>query len=109
MLSIKPGAKIEGLQPEMVLGLMIISSIFECYNYNCVLTEATGSQHMENSLHYKGLAVDLRTKHINNLATKIEIVHRCSEALGKDFDVVFEGQGQDNEHLHCEWQPKEEK
>ncbi len=106
MISIKPGAKIKGIQPEILLGLMVIHSVFEHFHYSCVVTEATGSVHMENSLHYKGYALDIRTNHISNLATKNEITRRCAETLGEDFDVILECQGQASEHLHVEFDPK---
>ena len=64
------------------------------------LTSANDSNHMNNSLHYKDMAIDLRTK---NLTTEqLSRARRTLEdALGASFDVVVEPT-----HLHIEHDPK---
>ena len=105
-ISIKPGALVTGVQPELILGLMIIQRVFDSYGYETVITEATGGQHMQGSLHYKGLAADLRSKHIVTPAIKSRILLESKLCLGDEFDMILEDPNGPNEHLHLEFQPK---
>lgn len=107
MLSIKFGAKICGLQPELLLGISIIKSVLDSYNVDTVITEVTGGKHMEGSLHYKGFGVDIRSKHIKSTKVKQNILLKCRETLGAEFDILLECEGAINEHFHIEFQPKE--
>ena len=38
---------------------------------------------------------------------QMTLVEMIDGALGPDFDVIWEAQGLDNEHLHVEYDPKE--
>ncbi len=100
MLLLKPGVRITGLRPELVLALVAIERAFQEAGYECVVTSGIDSKHSTGSMHYSGSAVDLRTRHVPaqdlpNLVTRIR------ECLGEDFDVVLE-----TDHLHAEFQPK---
>lgn len=107
MISIKPGAKIKGIKAEMLLGLAVIEGVFEKYGFEVVLTEGTGAHHMVGSLHYEGLAVDLRSQHILGDAIKYKILSDCVHSLGDDFDMILENIKTSTEHFHCEFQPKD--
>ena len=68
----------------------------------CVITSASDGKHGPNSLHYKGKALDLRTKNL-----RPEQVHPVYVALNEalspgGFDVVLE-----TDHIHVEFDPKE--
>ena len=94
------GAKVNGIQPEMVLAFLIASSLYDNYVVKCVMTEATGGKHSEGSLHYVGLAIDLRTRDMTEKMAEV-IVKKVKEALGDQYDVVLE-----KDHIHIEFQPK---
>jgi len=100
MLTIKEGVGILGLRPELLLAGMVVHSVYLHYGYDCVITEITGGKHMAHSLHYKGLAIDIRTRNIkeNHLG---DIVQTLKAALGESYDVVLE-----STHLHVEFDPK---
>lgn len=66
----------------------------------CVVTSGRDGQHMEGSKHYEGKAIDFRTFHLH-LHELDAVVKAAKNALGKDFDVVVEG-----DHLHVEKDPK---
>jgi hypothetical protein len=105
MISLKPGLVASGVRPETLLAIMVVDSILSRHNIPLVLTELTGAKHMEGSLHYKGLAVDLRSKVIPREILD-NVVFEIKEALGSQYDVVLEAKDQDNEHMHVEFDPK---
>ena len=70
----------------------------------CTITSANDSKHSEKSLHYNGCALDFRTK--DYAGDKQALRDRIKAALGPDFDVVLEALGEDNEHIHVEYDPK---
>lgn len=106
MISIKEGVKLEGLTPEILLGLSIVEKVFEKYGIEVVITEATGGDHQQGSLHYQGKALDIRSKHIFEYALKEKILEKCRQKLGVSFDMILEGFGEDREHFHVEFDPQ---
>jgi hypothetical protein len=100
MLSLKPGVKIDKLQPQMVLALIVAHEVYRDLGAPCTVTAGNDGAHMAGSLHYAGLALDFRTR--NLLADNKELVAaRLRERLTADFDVVLEA-----DHVHIEYQPK---
>lgn len=102
---IKDGVKINGVKPEIVLALLVIQPIFRRFGYDMVITEVTGAKHSRGSLHYVGLAADLRSKHLSNEHKNLILI-QAQAALGPEFDIILEARNQDNEHYHLEYQPK---
>ena len=101
MIAFKQGVRFANLQPQLVLGLLVIHSIWE--RYACgTLTITSGSDgvHKANSRHYSGNACDLRSRNLS--PTDItHLVNKFKEALGSDFDIVIEPT-----HIHVEYDPK---
>ena len=97
----KSGVKINGLKPEMVMGLVVTEGYFNGNGIpDMTVTSAVDGVHGFGSLHYVGYAVDVRTWEIlNELLPKF--TGGLSEALGPEFDVVLE-----SDHIHIEFQPK---
>lgn len=95
---IKNGVDLRGLSPQMAIAYTIAT---KCYGqYDCVITSASDGKHGPNSLHYKGCALDLRTRHLNGQQLQA-IYAELKESLGDQFDVVLEA-----DHIHLEYQPK---
>ena len=105
MVALKSSVKLKGLQPQAVVALLIASSIAEDMGLDLVVTSANDGNHMATSKHYSGEALDCRTHDWADEA-KATFIRRVISGLGLYFDVVFEGAGTDNEHLHVEWDPK---
>lgn len=105
MLAIKPGAKVLGIKPEIILALVVTKDILKSYGCDTVITEATGGTHKHGSLHYSGEALDIRTKTIPNIALD-SVVKDIKVALGDDYDVLLEDRNSLNQHLHIEFQVK---
>ena len=99
-MKLKPGVKLGGISPEMAVAAVVIESVIP----GAVITSALDGKHSTNSLHYKGRAFDVRSKTISD---KPSVLAFLKAALGAEFDVILEGEGTDNEHLHVEWDPKE--
>ena len=96
---IKPGVRVLGIRPEMVLALGIIRDAYATHNQlpAFVITSVVEGTHKRASLHYMGCGVDLRRPPVK----AEEIVADAKARLGDDFDVILEGN-----HIHAEFQPK---
>jgi hypothetical protein len=102
MLFIKSSVRIAGMRPEILLAAVVAERVYEKAGYDCTITSCVDGQHMAGSLHYKGAAIDLRTKQVAHAIELKQIVDPIKECLGADFDVVVE-----TDHLHIEFDPKQ--
>lgn len=94
-MRIKPGVNINGLKPELLVGLVILDSMIKG---GITITCGVEGQHMRGSLHYAGMAADIRTP----MYPADSPLLLAREALGPQFDLVVE-----TDHWHLEYQPKE--
>ena len=75
---------------------------WEIFGREAIITSGNDGKHSPNSLHYKGLAADLRTK--DQTHEKITaFAARLQMEIGDDYDVVIE---EDPPHIHVEYDPK---
>lgn len=95
----KEGTRISGISPEIVLALILTERVFQRFGAELVITSITDGTHSANSLHYKGLAFDARTRDIEKSKLK-DLAEQVHAALGDEFDVVLE-----DDHLHVELDP----
>lgn len=100
MLKIKEGVELQGLQPQMFIAVTVADEVYEEFGLECVITSALDSEHRSHSLHYKGFALDIRTKNIPDDKTKADIVDRIQSRLGSEFQVILE-----YNHIHIEFDP----
>ena len=99
---IKQGVKIAGLHPKMQIALDWAQEVYEESLTPLVVTSAIDGEHMENSLHYVGKAVDIRTYNLPRLQSVFRAhakIKKGLEDLG--FDVILE-----KTHIHIEYDPK---
>ena len=102
MLAIKEGVSLSGLRPEMLVALQVADGVYSQHDVECVVTSGTDSKHGNGSLHYVGLAVDLRIRDFaSKNVTVVSVVRQLKNLLGKQYDVV-----QERTHIHIEFQPK---
>lgn len=103
-MNVKDGVKFSGVKKPLLEAIAKIYDIMEATG-EYTITSVSDGTHKPNSLHYKGLAMDLRSKHIPEGGPNgVEMVaERLRLHLGPDFDVVYEGAGTPNAHLHVEW------
>lgn len=99
-MQLKEGVKVLGMQPEIVLAVMVCESIYRKYNIEMVITSITDSKHSQFSRHYQGFAFDLRTRNIPSEATQQKIFDEITKSLTKDFNILNEG-----DHFHIGFKP----
>ena len=104
-LSLKAGVRLHGIRPELVVALVVCEGVFREAGYDFIVTSGTDGQHMRGSAHYDGSAVDGRLHHIPE-AQRTTLVDQCRDRLGDDYDVLLEGAGTNNVHVHVEVDPK---
>ena len=109
--SIKPDPSIsaKGMQVQLLLGILVAATVFAARGIPFVITSLNDGTHKAHSarhprsLHYEGLAVDIRlpSRFTNDPGTDAAMKLALQGALGTEFDVVLEG-----DHFHVEWDPK---
>ncbi len=94
---IKAGVDISQLERNTRRGLGITSKVFSKNQTELVVTSTDDGNHGAGSLHYADQAFDVRKpgKLVGTVTRELKI------ALGKDFDVILEG-----DHIHIEFDPK---
>ena len=96
-IHIASSVRMQGIRPELLLGLLVLSDMCIRQGVTLVITHILDGRHMHNSLHYTGAAVDVV---LEQVADRILFVAELRSRLGKDFDVIDEG-----DHIHIEYQP----
>lgn len=79
---------------------MTAEAVMNEYNVDLVITCGTNGQHGRSSHHYIGLAVDIRTRDLQE-EYKLVVANKIMNALGAEYDVVLE-----STHIHIEFDPK---
>lgn len=100
-MKIKKGVASNSVAPQIWYALGRIETIFG--HKGLTITSMRDGKHKPTSLHYKGLAVDIRTRHLkydDTINTVFELIHKMLTPLG--FDVVLE-----KTHLHIEYDPRD--
>ncbi len=98
-MKIKAGVRVPGLRPEILLAVMIADSVYQMHRVELVVTSFLEGNHSANSLHYAGMAVDLRTFNIPDGLTAT-IYGAIKDRLTDDYDIILE-----KDHIHIECQP----
>jgi len=103
-LAVKPGVI---LSTTWQVGEMrdAVNRVWTKYGFTATITSSLDGVHMDGSKHYEGLAEDYRTKDLP-VSKKHIMFNDVQEILGTDYQVLFEYENQDNEHLHIEYDPK---
>ncbi len=97
---LKKGVKLLGMTPQIALAIGVVDSVYREHGKDLVVTSVTDGRHGSGSLHYKGLALDCRTRFFDR-ETALIVTDQCKKRLGGEFDIVLE-----DDHLHVEWDPQ---
>ena len=107
MIELKPGVRLHGIRPEVVLGIHVAEGVWDAIGtHTLVVTACIEGIHTNGSSHYNGCAVDLRTKTLAP-GHAPQVVAGLKAALGTDFFILLENAGEANEHVHLEFRPQE--
>lgn len=101
VMKLKPGVKLKELQPQTVVAMLVVESIYLAHDTEFVVTSCNDGKHKEDSFHYRGLAIDVRTR--NYFEDKQALRDEIAQALGEEFDVILESVGTESEHIHIEY------
>jgi len=132
-MSIKPGADIENLVPELneVLPDIVQAYVDSGTGFSPLISSGTDGEHSPDSLHYEGMAIDLSSWDSVEAIEKMteDDITAIAEAIAdtplsplddsgylqanwdrdgngySDFDVLVEDLGGDNQHIHVEFDP----
>lgn len=101
-MKLKKGVKLNGVKPELAFVMPLINGIVEQYDKKegCVATSLCDGKHRRGSLHYVGLAIDIRSRNITKRGQKA-CLKKLKVSLGAEFDVILHPT-----HYHVEYQPK---
>lgn len=99
-MRVKEGVTFDGVKGPILRAMHLIEKIMESTGEYCI-TSVTDGKHGPNSLHYKGLAFDLRSRHLKEVANVNMIARDIRAELGRNYDVVVE-----KDHIHVEYDPK---
>lgn len=101
-MEMKAGASLNGLDPIVYMyGIPVIDAIHRVViGRDAIITAGTDGQHMAGSLHYRGRALDVRTRDLTP-AKKQELRDALARGLGPGWDVIVEPT-----HIHIEYDPK---
>ena len=97
MKHVKEGVVIGTPRAELIDGLITCAEVYYDLGYSMVITEIMGGVHKKGSLHYEGLAADLRTSMVpaERLPSLVAALRR---KLPRYWDVVLE-----KDHIHVEY------
>ena len=99
-MRIKKGAVLAGLDLRMRNVLQTADQIWALHGQELWVTAGLDGEHSAGSLHYYGLALDLRTRYFDK-PTLRKVAEKLEKALGKNYDVVVH-----KSHIHVEYDPK---
>lgn len=100
VLHFKGDVRFDELQPQMIPALLIVMHHFSKLGVETWITSGNDGEHKVGSLHYKGLALDFRTRDVTP-SLLAGLVNGIRENLSPLYDVVLE-----ETHLHVEYDPK---
>jgi len=106
-MTLKPGVRIRGVQPELLLGLMVLEGAFAELGAKMhvtspipmVVTSLLDGEHMPKSLHYEGLAADIRSRDLTP-DQRTRLLRDARARLGECFELILEA-----DHFHLELSP----
>jgi hypothetical protein len=101
---IKDGVSLAYVNPAICVALQVAQGVFDLHGCALTLTSLYRPNAQTHSYHSSGRAFDARINNIH-VAVAQQIEGALRIALGSNFDVVLEGPGTPNAHIHVEYDP----
>jgi len=100
---------LDALCPELSRLAPLIDCCYSAFECLAIVTATTNGHHMKGSLHYRGLAMDLRVKNLGAVPRQRSL-HSCLkrniDAMYPGlYDTLLEDPGGEHAHIHCEASP----
>ena len=106
MITFKKGVDRSGLRDKILLALTVIDPVFHKRGVDTVVTSTTGDKHVLYSAHWRGDAVDIRSRNLKDEKTKIIVLDELQDKLGEDYSVGWHSRNHRwNQHYHIAWKP----
>ena len=99
MLKVKNGVVFKAFPREIIAVILVLSEISFDMEKDIWITSGSEGKHSAKSLHYKDLALDIRTRDFNK-AEVYRVKNMLEKELGEEYDVVIE-----KTHIHIEYDP----
>ena len=96
-----------GVTPRLLYIAAAIANVAQTLDEpdDITITSGTDGKHMAGSLHYKGAALDVRTKNFPNSQAKRVFIDAVLKRLGSGYQGILESEGKLAEHAHFEFDP----
>lgn len=117
-ITCKDGVRLKGVTPALAWMFYVLDGFVRHSGAKylpevLVITSIYDGQHLPDSRHYRGEAIDIRSKNFASLADKSKFRMELENALnthplvtaqgmGGHFRILFEDAGQDSEHFHVQ-------
>lgn len=98
-IAVKKGVVLHGLDAKMHAAIHKAGRIWMRHGKMLVVTSGLDGRHKKGSLHYAGLAVDLRSRYFVPSIRK-KVTRELQRSLGGEFQVIRE-----KHHIHVEYDP----
>ena len=101
MLQFKKGVDESNISREVWFAIGVAFTLLQGEKKNCVVTSLRDGKHLPTSLHYRGQAVDLRTRHLSPTQKSSFHISLYESLNPIGYDVILE-----KDHIHIEYDPK---
>lgn len=93
---LRPGVNFEP-HPKLLYALRKLDLIFNTNGEMFIITSLKDREHSPGSLHYVGMAVDVRIHHIKDGLKRQEIYQQIHDVLDERYDIIHH-----STHMHIE-------
>lgn len=98
-MKLKAGVRLINTKPQVILAAVIAGEIWKELGQELVITSGSEGSHSQYSAHYRGDALDFRTRYFSDEQIASG-ARNLTDKLGKDFLVLIE-----KTHIHLQWRP----
>lgn len=101
---VKDGVVFKEINDRLLKIMKVYDQAMVLLKAEAVITSANDGTHLESSLHYKNLALDLRSRDLTP-DKKERLIKELKSELGSQYQVILEKPGEPGEHAHVEFDP----